>query len=111
MVKPSELDPATYPYYVYIRAGAPDQAAMMAHQLWVQWEKKDKGLEFSRYPDVEDLGAGQGMSEDQFQEKWKEAQNYSYRYVGMRENPSAFAFMKPGQDGKSKASIIVTMPG
>jgi len=111
MIKPKEIDEFCYPTYYYMRAGNGQQAAMMAHQLWSRWEKVDKGLEFHRYPDVEEMGAGRGIEEAEFQEKWKEAQRYEHQYVGMRENPSAFTFRKPGYGVESESKSQIIVPG
>lgn len=108
MVQPVEHDESTYPVMYYIRAQKPHEAAMMAHQLWQQWEKIDKGHEFHKYPDISGTGAGSGIDEEEFQEIWIEAQKHPHKYMGMRENPSAFAYMPKGYDN-AKKSIIVPM--
>lgn len=109
MIQATELDPTTYPCFVYIRAQKPEHAAMMAHQLWAQWERNEKGHEYHKYPDVTEMGGGCGIDEQEFQEQWKEAQRYEHRYQGMKENPSAFICFKPGRGGRAyeKSKIIV----
>lgn len=92
-IRPSELVEDTYPVYYYIRAGNPEHAGFMAVSQWMKWEKKDKGLEFHRFPDVEEAGAGRMIEEKEFQEHWNNARKSGdFLYLGMKENPSVFTY-------------------
>lgn len=96
LVQPSEFDPEIYKTVYFVRAATPYQAAILANQFWTQWEKVDMGLEFSRYPDTVDQAGVTCLDEGDWKEAWQEAQRYKHRYAGMKENPSVFAFWKPG---------------
>lgn len=108
LIKPSELSDHTFPVFYYIRAQKPQEAAMMAARQWLSWEKKDLGLEFHKFPDIEEAGAGCGIDERDFQEKWKAAQaSGDFKYVGMRENPTLFTYGLRTRDAEEKSKIIV----
>ena len=96
LVQSSEVDPEVYKTVYYVRAARPDFAATMANNYWTQWEKKDMGLEFEKYPDTVDQAAVLCLDEGDWAELWEEAQRYRHRFAGMIENPSVFTFWKPG---------------
>lgn len=107
-VRPSELVDDTYPVYYYIRAGNPEHAGFMAIKQWMEWEKKELGLEFHRFPDVEEAGAGRGLDEKEYMEAWKRAKaSGDFKYIGMRENPTLFTFGLRKRGLKEKGPTIV----
>jgi len=94
MIRPSGIDEFTYPQYMYVRGAYRQQVAVMAHNLWIEWYKTSQGLTYHKYPDVEEMGTGRGIEEQEYQEMLMWAKQHpSYRYLGMRDNPSAFTFI------------------
>lgn len=92
-------DPEPIVYTIFCRAQNVHNAQYMAYHVFQKWEHVDPEIE-DPYPRVctgkDNPSEAEMLTEDQWDEFWKEAQRYDHVYIGMRENPSIFRFAKPG---------------
>lgn len=113
-VELDDEDPEPVDYEMFCRAQSPGEAQFFCYSLFNYWTHIRPG-NLSIYPKVstEVHSIAEKLSEDQWYEFWKEAQTYPHVKLGMKENPTAFRFVKVGWDKRSgiitpgNASIIV----
>jgi hypothetical protein len=104
-IRRSKLDIRVYETVYYLRAKNPHLASYFAAALFQRWEKKDQGLEFSRFPEIDDnsqdgqiRGKCERMSDDAFKAAWKEANrnpDNTIYYHGNILNPICFTWYPP----------------
>jgi hypothetical protein len=96
LVQPEEMDPRIYKTLYYVRARLPEHAATAANAYWQRWEKEDN-------PDTVDQAGITKLDDEDYLEVWERAQTFPHRFVGMKDNPSAFTYWEPGygqEDGR-----------
>lgn len=86
-------DPITYT--IFLRA--PDvSAAQYVANMTFQYFEHERPKNFNEYPDISSKHQSKmiGLSEEEYQEFWKEAQHFPHVYGGSKKNPSFFRYVK-----------------
>lgn len=86
-------DPITYT--IFLRAPDVNAAQYVANLTFTYYEHERINNK-NEYPDISSRhnSALIGLSEEEYQEFWKEAQHFPHYYGGMKKNPSFFHYVK-----------------
>jgi len=87
------VDPREHSTFYYVRARDQGHAWTLAFSMFHRWEKVEKGIGDSMYPDV--VGAVLTvMDEQEWDFAWKCAKRHLHKKAGMDANPSCFTIME-----------------
>jgi hypothetical protein len=95
-------------YTIFLRAPDVAAAQYVATMTFEYFEKTRPGIK-TEYPDISNKHQSTmtGLSEEEYMEFWKEAQNFPHVYGGNKKNPSFFRFVK---DEKWAIAGNLTLP-
>jgi hypothetical protein len=89
LVQKDPIDPRLHETYYYVRGRDPGHASTLAYSMWTKWEKVERGLEWSRWPDLASAEC-LVMDEKEWSEAWRRASRMEHKRTGMPDNPSCF---------------------
>lgn len=122
-VRMTEDDVDPVPYEVYLRAKSVKEAQWTAVAVFNILEKIQQGLPAdAMYPDIAETGTtseesiAELLTEEEYMERWREAQYYPHVKGGMQENPTVFRFVRTGNsvnefERRNERKIISTPSG
>lgn len=96
-VEVDRFEPEPVDYDIYLRSPSPAKAQWLAYGAFMKWEHHAKGIPDDDWPMVSERvsSEAQKLTEKDYEEMWKVAQQHPCYFAGMHENPYIFRFTTP----------------